>query len=123
MTDHQRGQEQGLLGRLRSLKEHVVARELDVLLAPEAGEAGPVGFVSGAIDLVYRDSDDGRLVVADYKTDSIASEADADERARLYEGQGRAYQRALREALDLSYTPRFELWFLSAGMIRTVPAP
>jgi ATP-dependent exoDNAse (exonuclease V) beta subunit len=112
--------EAGLLGRLRELREHIVARELDVLLAPSADEAGPVGFVSGAIDLVYRDPADARLVVVDYKTDAIANEAQVDERAQRYEGQGRAYQRALREALDLSYTPRFELWFLSAGIVRTV---
>jgi ATP-dependent exoDNAse (exonuclease V) beta subunit len=110
--------EDGLLGRLRSLREYVVARELDVLLPPEADDAGPVGFLSGAIDLVYRDPEDGRFVVADYKTDAIASEADVDERTRRYQGQGRVYQRALREALDLSYTPRFELWFVSAGIVR-----
>ena len=32
-------------------------------------------------------------------------------RAAVYQRQ---YQRALREALGLAYTPRFELWFLHA---------
>ena len=46
--------------RLAAIADRVVARELDVLLGP--GEDGPVGFTSGAIDLVYRDPRDDRLV-------------------------------------------------------------
>ena len=112
-----------LLARLYELAPHVIARELPVLLPPEAPcgdetaaspeqEGVPVGFVAGAIDLVYRDPGSGEIVIADYKTDRLR-EADLESTALHYASQGRVYQRALREALGLEYTPRFELWFLS----------
>ena len=53
----------------------------------------PVGFVSGAVDLVYRDpSDDSAWVVADYKTDRVDA-AGLMERAAGYAGQGDLYVR------------------------------
>jgi ATP-dependent exoDNAse (exonuclease V) beta subunit len=113
------GGEDGLLARLRGLRERVVARELDVLLAPGSGAEGAVGFVAGAVDLVYRDPADERLVVVDYKTDAVAGESELDEKVARYRSQGRVYQRALEQALALDYEPRFELWFLAAG--RVVP--
>ena len=119
-----------LLRRLYELAPHIVARELPVLLPPDApgGEEAaaaedrvgvPVGFVAGAIDLVYRDPDTGELVIADYKTDRL-QEADLERTARQYASQGRFYQRALREALGLETTPRFELWFLSLDRMVTI---
>ncbi len=99
----------------------MVARELAVLLPPGAGPEGPVGFVSGAIDLVYADPGTGALVIADYKTDDVATDAEVAERARAYAPQGEAYARALREALGLPAPPRFELWFVKSG--RVVAAP
>jgi ATP-dependent exoDNAse (exonuclease V) beta subunit len=71
------------------------------------------------IDLVYRSPETGELVIADYKTDRVEGPAEADARAAAYRGQGAAYQRALRDGLGLSYTPRFELWFLRADEIRS----
>jgi ATP-dependent exoDNAse (exonuclease V) beta subunit len=104
-----------LLSRLRDLKEHVLARELPVLLPPSGD--GAVGVVSGTIDLLYRDPDTGRLVVADYKTDDPAV---IEARVAAYAPQGETYVRALREALELPEDPRFELWFLRADRVVAV---
>ncbi|HVG08390.1 MAG TPA: UvrD-helicase domain-containing protein [Thermoanaerobaculia bacterium] len=101
----------GLLVRLRGLREHVLARELPVLLPPAASS---VGFVSGTIDLLYRDPATGRLVVADYKTDDPEA---LEARVAVYAPQGATYVRALREALGLEEPPRFELWFLQADRV------
>lgn len=116
-----------LLRRLFELAPHVVARELPVLLPPEVPGtdeataspdpgAEPLGYVAGAIDLVYRDPTTERIVIADYKTDRLR-EADLQPAALRYRAQGQVYQRALRESLGLDYTPRFELWFLSADRV------
>jgi ATP-dependent helicase/nuclease subunit A len=110
-----------LLGRLVAIAPHVVARELAVLLPPGDGPASPVGFVSGAIDLLYREPETGELVVADYKTDDVTGAAEFEARVASYALQGAVYRRAVQEALNLSRLPRFELWFLQAGVI--VPAP
>ena len=107
-----------------------MARELPVWAAP-AGDTplepvgfdvgDPVGFVAGAIDLLYRDPESGALVVADYKTDAVAGVA-LEERAASYRAQGAAYTRAVAAALGLAQSPRFELWFLAAGEVRVVAA-
>jgi ATP-dependent exoDNAse (exonuclease V) beta subunit len=104
-----------LLQRLRSLRDHVIARELPVLLPPTEREGAPVGFISGAIDLLYRDPETGGLVIADYKTDDVETESDVAARAAVYAPQGAVYVRAVQEALDLAAAPRFELWFLAVG--------
>ena len=103
------------LARLARVAEHVVARELDVLLPP-AAEAGPVGARVGAIDLVYMDMADGSLVVADYKTDDVSG-PELDARARAYAPQILAYAQALQRALALHELPRQELWFLRADVV------
>jgi ATP-dependent exoDNAse (exonuclease V) beta subunit len=110
-----------LLPRLRALAPRVLARELPVLLAPDElalaeGEA-PVGFVSGAIDLLYAD-ERGEVVVADFKTDEVAGEAALRERCAHYARQADVYTLAVQRALGLSAPPRFELWFLRAGQVR-----
>jgi len=112
----ERMQRNGILARLDALD--VVARELPVLAPPAADDtdAGPVGFVAGAIDLFYRDSA-GELVVADYKTDLVEDEHELEVRAARYAGQGRVYARAVRGALGLASDPPFELWFLHAGRV------
>ncbi|HEV8582589.1 MAG TPA: UvrD-helicase domain-containing protein [Thermoanaerobaculia bacterium] len=106
-----------LLERLRRLKGHILARELPVLLAPAEGDSSPVGAIVGTIDLLYRDPEDGRIVVADYKTDEVETEEEIRSRAAVYAPQGAAYLRAVQEALELAGTPRFELWFLRAGRV------
>ncbi len=97
-----------LLRRFAALGPRIVARELPVLLPPDEG---CVGFVSGAIDLVYRDADD-RLVIVDFKTDEVEGEAALAERAAVYATQEAVYARAIGDALALPALPRGELWFL-----------
>ena len=76
---------------LAALRDHVVARELPGVAPGRAAEGdGPVGFVAGAIDLLYRDPATDELVVADYKTDRVEGEAALAERAALYAGPGGA---------------------------------
>jgi ATP-dependent helicase/nuclease subunit A len=111
-----------LIARLRAIAPRIAARELPVLLAPAEltlGTDAPVGFVSGAIDLLYQD-ETGEWVVADYKTDAVTPEAIATKAAH-YAAQGAAYTRAVQLALSLPSPPRFELWFLQPGVIH-VPA-
>ena len=109
-----------LLGRLRELKSAILARELPVLIPPGDGPHAPVGVVTGAIDLLYRDPERGDVVIADYKTDEVATAADLDRRAAAYAPQGAAYVRAVQEALELKKAPRFELWFLRADRVVVV---
>ena len=110
--------------RLRELGPSVVARELD-FLAPPAGVDGsaPLHYLTGAIDLVYLDSSDGRFVVADFKTDRVAGATEIADRAASYRGQLLAYARALQQAFDLDCLPRAELWFLRADELVVVPEP
>lgn len=103
-----------LLDRLLGLRDQIIARELPVLLPP-LEDRGPVGFLAGTIDLLYRDPDSGRLVVADYKTDCVEGDEALAQRSRVYASQLSVYVRAVREALGLSEEPRAELWFLHAG--------
>jgi ATP-dependent exoDNAse (exonuclease V) beta subunit len=105
-----------LLGRLQGLKQHILSRELPVLLPPRQEDRSPVGVVTGTIDLLYRDPGDGRLVVVDYKTDDVAA-GEIRDRAAVYAPQGAAYLRAVQEVLEPAAAPRFELWFLRAGRI------
>ncbi len=106
-----------LVARLRALAGHILARELAVLLPPGDGEHAPVGAVTGAIDLLYRDPQDGTIVIADYKTDEVATEAEIRARTKVYAPQGAVYARAVREALEMDEAPRFEVWFLRAGEV------
>jgi ATP-dependent helicase/nuclease subunit A len=110
-----------LHARLRACADRIVARELPLLLPAMDRERGPVGFVAGAVDLVYRDPDTHELVVADYKTDDVSLPEDRSARVRAYSEQGRVYVHAVSEALALLCSPRFELWFLGVGQIETVP--
>ena len=100
-----------LFARLFELGECVLARELPLLV-----RAGPddnaLAYLSGSIDLLYRDPRDGQLVVVDYKTDRAADASVLEARATHHAQQGRYYVRALREAFALPADPRFELWFL-----------
>jgi ATP-dependent exoDNAse (exonuclease V) beta subunit len=108
-----------LLARLETIGPSVVARELPVMLPPGDGPGAPVGFVSGTIDLVYRDPATGALVIADYKTDEAMTDLEVAGRVAAYAPQGTTYRRALTEALHLDAEPRFELWFLHPGRIET----
>jgi ATP-dependent helicase/nuclease subunit A len=104
------------LKRLSALASLVVSRELPVY-GWEAIDDGPDAVISGIVDLVYHDPDDGRLVVADYKTDAVDDEAGLAERAGVYEPQVRTYAKILCDALELEQEPHTELWFLAADRI------
>jgi ATP-dependent helicase/nuclease subunit A len=101
--------------RLAELAPRVVARELEVFRRPDNEDGTSV--ISGAIDLVYRDPDDGRLVIADYKTDAVEDEAEVAERVERYRPQLETYARALEEALALGEKPHTELWFIHPDRI------
>jgi ATP-dependent helicase/nuclease subunit A len=101
-----------LLAKLSSLDGAVIARELPLLL-PAGPDDEAVAFVSGAIDLLYRDPADGRFVVVDYKSDRLAESSQLAARAAEHAHQGAIYQRAVEEALGLPEAPRFEVWFLA----------
>ena len=105
-----------LPARLAAIAPHVLARELSVLLPPEDA-GGPVGFVAGAIDLLYRDPASGELVIADYKSDEVTGDDEVAARAASYAPQGAVYRRAVALALRPPRPPRFELWFLHAGIV------
>jgi len=104
------------LARLESVSGNVLSRELPVFGWEENAD-GPGAVVSGIVDLVYRDPDDGRLVVADYKTDAVDDEDEINERTQVYEPQVRTYAKIVRTALDLEEEPHTELWFLAADRI------
>ncbi len=101
--------------KLTQLGSDVLARELPVILPPSSEDAA-TRFVSGTIDLVYRERSTGEIVIADYKTDSAPAEL----AVARYAAQGRAYQRAVRDALELDRDPRFELWFVAQDRIEVV---
>ncbi len=114
----------GLAARLRALAGGVLARELPVLLAPSpeipggVAAGGAAGFVSGTVDLLYRDPASGELVIADYKSDDVSG-AELAGRAAIYATQGAVYVGAVQAALGLAAPPRFELWFVHAGEVVT----
>jgi ATP-dependent exoDNAse (exonuclease V) beta subunit len=105
----------GCMARLAEVSQRVMARELEVFLGPRMDDGTSV--ISGAVDLVYSDPDDGRLVVADYKTDAVESDAELAGRVERYRPQLATYARALEHALSLDEAPHTELWFLGADRI------
>jgi ATP-dependent exoDNAse (exonuclease V) beta subunit len=104
-----------LAGRWAAIARHVVGREVPLLMPPAGSDA--VGYLSGQIDLLYRDPVEGDLVVVDYKTDHVTSDEELLVRAAVYASQCRTYSQGVREALDLDRWPRWELWFLRPGRV------
>jgi ATP-dependent exoDNAse (exonuclease V) beta subunit len=102
--------------RFLDLDGSILARELALVTTPETG--GAVGAVTGAIDLVYQDSDTGEIVVADYKTDQLADDGEIQDRSAVYQPQLEIYARALKQALNLDVMPRQELWFVGSGVVQ-----
>jgi ATP-dependent helicase/nuclease subunit A len=89
----------------------VLARELPLLFQDADGTAW-----SGTIDLLYRDPD-GRIVIADYKTDRAP---DAAARAR-YRAQLAVYARAVARAFADEPSPDAELIFVRTGQRERLP--
>ena len=103
-----------LLQRFIGLRKSVQGREIPVLLQPERGSSGPVGFYSGAIDLLYREPDTASPIIVDFKTDRVETEADLATRAAVYAAQEDLYAEAVRLVMNLETRPGTELWFLWA---------
>lgn len=104
--------------RLTALAPSLLGREVPLLLTPEEDQQ-PTDVLIGSVDLLYRDPDDGHVVVVDFKTDRVSSRAVA-ARAQQHLAQGELYQRAVQRALDLDTPPRLELWFLWPDRIHSV---
>ncbi|MGB3563952.1 MAG: PD-(D/E)XK nuclease family protein, partial [Thermoanaerobaculia bacterium] len=100
-----------LLERFVELGPSILGREVPVLLPPETDDQA-LGFISGTIDLLYRDPETGHPVIVDYKTDLVETDEDLAARAQVYAAQEKVYARAIQQALDLSAPPRTQLWFL-----------
>jgi ATP-dependent helicase/nuclease subunit A len=108
------------LSRLAS-RQGVVARELPLLLRAERDDpASPTDGYVGTLDMLYRDGEDGRLVVADFKSDALDEEG-VSEVVERYRPQLELYGRAVREALGLATAPRLELWLLALDRIAEIP--
>ena len=121
-----------LFSRFLAAGEGVAARELDLLVGPDASDDEVVAYRVGAIDLLYRESgesvgsgestdsgkstDSGVWVVVDFKTDEVVAD-EAAERAQRYHAQARDYRRAVQQALQLAAPPRVEFWFLVPGVV------
>jgi len=73
---------------------------------------GPEALMRGSMDLLYRD--DGRIWVADYKTDKILPE-EAELHAHRYEKQGEVYIEAAQRVLGEKCG--FQVIFLDSGEV------
>jgi ATP-dependent helicase/nuclease subunit A len=102
-----------LLQRFVELGPSILGREVPVLLPPGSDDQ-VLGFVSGTIDLLYRDPKTGDPVIVDYKTDRAESDDELAARAEAYAAQEKVYARAIQQALALPALPRTQLWFLWA---------
>jgi len=109
-----------LFERFLALGPEIAGREIPLLLPPGDGEEAPVGFLSGAVDMLYRDRSTGRLVIVDYKTDQVEAEEEIRQRAEVYAGQEAHYSGGIQEALSLEYHPAVELWFLWPDRMWTI---
>jgi ATP-dependent helicase/nuclease subunit A len=105
-----------LLERFVELGPSILGREVPVLLPP-GSESEALGFVSGTIDLLYRDPETGQPVIVDFKTDLVETEEELAARAKAYAAQEEVYARAIQQALDLPTLPRAQLWFLWADQM------
>lgn len=106
-----------LAQRLAAAAAGTVAREIPVLLPGGEVGSGPLGYLVGAVDLLYREAGTGELVVVDFKTDALARDDEMERAAASYRRQGELYCRALQQALELATRPHFELWFLHPGRV------
>ncbi len=101
-----------LWNRLLQLRGQVVARELPVGLSNHREDpSAPLWGFLGKVDLVLQETD-GQLLIVDFKSDRIPSQAALEERLITYRLQLRRYAEALKQAFRLPHRPRAELWFL-----------
>jgi ATP-dependent exoDNAse (exonuclease V) beta subunit len=100
----------GLPGALA--KVEVVGRELPLLFEDRDGTRW-----NGTIDLLYRDPADGRLVVADYKSDAAPERADRERYGR----QLAVYARGVARLFPGELAPAAELIWLRTGQRERLP--
>ena len=79
---------------------------------PEAVGAGEQVLLQGVVDCFWEE--DGQLVILDYKTDRVKTRREAEERAKVYAGQLRAYAGALTRICQKPVRECL-LYFLNAG--------
>jgi ATP-dependent exoDNAse (exonuclease V) beta subunit len=115
----------GLLHELFERRTQILGREIPILLHSGASasidsknSSIPLGAYVGTLDLLYRDPADGQLVVADFKTDQVPNVDAIRQLASAYSAQGEIYCAAVESMFPNEEPPRFELWFLRAGVIR-----
>jgi ATP-dependent exoDNAse (exonuclease V) beta subunit len=116
----------GLLHELFERRTQILGREIPILLHPEAlaptdkkNSSVPLAAYVGTLDLLYRDPADGQLVVADFKTDQVPNVDAIRQLASAYSAQGEIYCAAVEAMFPDEEPPRFELWFLRAGVIQS----
>ena len=108
--------------RFSKMADQIVAREVPVVLPPAEPESGPVGYVTGFVDLLLRDEETDGWVIVDYKTDRLESEIEVEGRAEAYALQEAVYARAIQESLNLAEPPTTELWFIWPDILWQNPA-
>ena len=101
--------------RLRAAEK--LRREFRFSLLCDASEffsvaPGEQVLLQGVVDCFWEE--DGGITVLDYKTDRVRDRAEAEERARIYAGQLRAYAKAL-ERIFRKPVKECLLYFLSIG--------
>ena len=111
------------LGR-RMRTAPVLRREFRFSLLCDAADFFPVSpgeqvLLQGVVDCFLEE--DGAITVIDYKTDRVRNRAEAEERARVYIPQLRAYAGALRRICGKPVRQCL-LYFLSAGEAVELPA-
>jgi len=85
----------------------ILGREIPFVMPWDEGQV-----MEGIIDLVCRL--DGRLWIADYKTDAVSADA-VPRRAEVYHRQAEIYKTAVQQSLGIS-SPVFQLIFLRPGV-------
>ncbi|MBI2061849.1 MAG: UvrD-helicase domain-containing protein [Nitrospirae bacterium] len=93
-------------------RAEILARELPFIRRMDDGRV-----LRGAIDVVYRL--DGKIIVADYKTDAISGKAAIQERVLAYADQLRPYRDAVADGLGEK--PLAQIIFLRPGIAVPVP--
>ena len=70
----------------------------EIPVAAETETDGGKVVIEGIIDLLYVDPTDGQLVVLDYKSDDVSSDAEVQQRMDGYQWQGTAYAYVVEKA-------------------------
>jgi ATP-dependent helicase/nuclease subunit A len=110
------------MDRFTAMAGNTLAREVSILVPPLDPDSGPVGYITGFIDLLYRHPESGHWIIVDYKTDRVEERADIEERAEAYLLQEAVYSQAIQESLNLEQPPTAQLWFIWPDVLWEDPA-